>query len=80
MGSFAKKLGWRNDTLHVCSVAWKAYKPEMLDQGSSPVLANVRFLLGGFHTVMLSENLEMIRQMLGNIWKMLTTFILSPTL
>jgi len=72
-----KELGWKDDNLHGCPVAWKAYKPEMLDQGSLPVLAHVRFPLGGFHMVMLSENPEMIRQNLGDIWKMLTTVDLN---
>ena len=45
----------------------------MLDRGGLPVLAHVRFPLGGFHMVMLSENPEMIQQNLDQIWKMLTT-------
>ncbi|MBL4883752.1 MAG: hypothetical protein JKY95_04325 [Planctomycetaceae bacterium] len=66
-------LNWEEDQLHGCNVAWKAYQPKMLDLGGLPVLAHVRFPLGGFHMVMLSENPEMIRENLDDIWKMLTT-------
>jgi len=68
-----KQLGWKDDDLHGCDTAWNAFRPDMLDSGGLPVLAHVRFPLGGFHMVMLSEHPEMIRQRLGMIWKMLTT-------
>ncbi len=67
------ELGWKDENLHGAQQAWNAFKPEMLDQGSLPVLAHVRFPLGGYHMVILSENREMISQNLADIWKMLTT-------
>jgi hypothetical protein len=68
-----KRLGWQDDNLHGCDEAWKAFRPSMLDGGGLPVLAHVRFPLGGFHMVLLSEHPEMVQQRLGQIWKMLTT-------
>lgn len=68
-----KQLGWQDHDLHGCDEAWKAFRPEMLDVGGLPVLAHVRFPLGGFHMVLLSEHPEMVQQRLGQIWKMLTT-------
>ena len=64
--------GWQDDQLHGCDEAWKLYRPTMLDRGGLPVLAHVRFPLGGIHMVLLSEQTEMIRRHLPMIWEMLT--------
>lgn len=68
-----QQAGWQDENLHGCDMAWNAFHPSMLDQGSLAVLAHVRFPLGGFHMVLLSEDPEMIQQRLDQIWKMLTT-------
>ncbi|MFV2065881.1 MAG: hypothetical protein ACC645_02805 [Pirellulales bacterium] len=72
-----RELGWQDENLHGCDVAWDAFQPSMLDQSSLAVLAHVRFPLGGFHMVLLSEDPKMIQQRLGPIWKMLTTVDLT---
>ena len=64
---------WQEENLHGCVQAWNLFRPEMLDKGGLPVLAHVRFPLGGFHMVLLSEDDEMIEKQMEAIWKMLTT-------
>ncbi len=68
-----KQLGWQDANLHGAEEAWNAFHPDMLNLGGLPTLAHVRFPLGGFHMLMLSEQPELIRQRLGSIWKMFTT-------
>ncbi len=67
------RWGWPGRHLHGCAEAWRLFRPEMLDHGGLPELAHVRFPLGGMHTVLLSEDAEMIRSHLPQIWQMLTT-------
>ncbi len=67
------QLGWQDDELHGCDEAWNAYRSDMLDRGGLAVLAHVRFPLGGFHMILLSEQPDVIRKRLGSIWKMLSS-------
>ena len=68
-----KKWKWEDDELHGSEDAWNKFEPAMLDDRSLAVLAHVRFPLGGFHMVLMSEHPEMIRVHLARIWKMLNT-------
>jgi len=66
-----------DDDLHGAHQAWKLFRSEMLDDGSLPVLAHVRFPLGAMHMVLLTEDTAMIRSHLPQIWEMLTRVDLS---
>ncbi len=69
-----KQFGWDDAELHGALDAWRKFKPAFLDQRSPlAALAHVRFPLGGFHMVLLSERRGLIAQYLPDIWKMLTT-------
>ncbi len=67
------QLAWKADNLSGCAEAWESFQPAMLEQGGLAVLAHVRFPLGGFHMLMLSEQPETIRRHFPMIWNMLTT-------
>ena len=62
---------WTDSELHGAEEAWSMFRPSMLDETSLAVLAHVRFPLGGFHMVLMSEHPEMIRARLAPIWQML---------
>ena len=62
---------WTDSELHGAEEAWSMFRPAMLDETSLAVLAHVRFPLGGFHMVLMSERPEMIRAHLAPVWKML---------
>jgi len=67
---------WPGDELHGSEAAWSRFQPAMLDD-SLAVLAHVRFPLSGFHMVLLSEQPDMIRTYLVQIWRMLNTVDLA---
>ncbi len=74
----AKKYHWGGAELKGAKSAWGLFRPEMLDEkGGLTALAHVRFPLGGYHLVLMSEREELIRRDLPTIWKMLTTFDLQ---
>ncbi len=72
-----KELDWKDGELHGCREAWDRFRPAVLGLGSLPVLAHVRFPLGGFHMVMLSEDRTLIEEYRSSIRKMLTSVDLS---
>ena len=70
----ARKYGWGTSELRGAEAAWNLFRPEMLDErGGLTALAHVRFPLGGYHLVLMSERAELIRHDLPTIWRMLTT-------
>jgi hypothetical protein len=71
-----RKWNWQGDELHGSKEAWAGFQPAMLDDGLA-VLAHVRFPLAGFHMVLMSENPEMIRANLSQIWEMLNAVDLA---
>jgi len=72
-----RALGWPDENLHGCDEAWRLYRPSVLDIGNLAVLAHVRFPLGGYHMVLLSEEPTLVEPRLSAIWRMLTTVDLS---
>ena len=69
-----RQYAWGASELHGAGVAWNLFRPEMLDEKDGlTVLAHVRFPLGGFYLVLMSERDELIRRDLPAIWQMLTT-------
>ena len=65
---------WGESELRGADAAWDLFRPEMLDDGNGlTALAHVRFPLGGFHLVLMSEGAELIRRNLPTIREMLTT-------
>jgi hypothetical protein len=66
-----EKWKWGDGQLHGAVDAWNRFEPAMLDDSPLAVLAHVRFPLGGFHMVLMSEHPEMIRPHLARIWRML---------
>ncbi|MBL7040640.1 MAG: hypothetical protein ISR77_18535 [Pirellulaceae bacterium] len=72
--ALADKYNWDGSELPGAEAAWSRFRPEMLDdKGGLTALAHVRFPLGGYHLVLMSERAELIRRDLPTIWKMLTT-------
>ena len=70
----ARKYRWNSPNLHGADAAWNLFHPKMLDgKGGLAALSHVRFPLGGYHLVLMSERPEMIRHEMPSIWKMLTT-------
>ncbi len=70
----ARESRWGTSELSGADAAWNLFRPEMLDDESGlTALAHVRFPLGGYHLVLMSEREELIRRDLPKIWKMLTT-------
>jgi hypothetical protein len=68
------KYGWGDSELRGAERAWNLFQPKMLEeQGGLTALAHVRFPLGGYHLVLMSQRAELIRRDLPTIWKMLTT-------
>ncbi len=72
-----QRWDWPDDDLHGAHQAWKLFRPEMLENGSLPILAHVRFPLGAMHMVLLTEDAAMIREHLPQVWEMLTRVDLS---
>ena len=68
---------WEDSDLHGAEKAWSMFRPAMLDETSLAVLAHVRFPLGGFHMVLMSEHPGMIRAHLAPIWTMLNVVDLN---
>jgi hypothetical protein len=69
-----RKYGWGSSELPGAEAAWSLFRPEMLEEKDGlTALAHVRFPLGGYHLVLMSERAELIRRDLPTIWKMLTT-------
>lgn len=68
-------FAWDDAELRGCDIAWNKFTPSMLDHEDAGLaaLAHVRFPLGGFHMVLLSENPKLIRERAATIWKMLRT-------
>lgn len=67
-------LGWGDVDLHGCMEAWRKFDSSFLDRGIPLAqLAHVRFPLGGFHMVLLSEHRDLVARYLPDIWRMLTT-------
>ncbi len=62
---------WPGRELHGADEAWSLFRPAMLDGPPLAVLAHVRFPLGGFYMVLMSEHPDMIRSHLAQIWRML---------
>lgn len=74
----ARKSHWDGAELRGAKSAWNLFRPEMLDErGGLTALAHVRFPLGGYHLVLMSEREELIRRDLPTIWQMLTTVDLN---
>lgn len=71
----SKDFDWEDSELRGAEMAWSKFRPAMLDsdEKSLAALAHVRFPLGGFHMVLLSEDRELIRSHLPTSWKMLST-------
>ena len=68
------RYDWGGAELHGAAAAWKLFRPQMLDEKDGlTALAHVRFPLGGFHLVLMSEREELIRRDLPTIWQMLTS-------
>ncbi|MDB4459301.1 hypothetical protein N9059_01895, partial [bacterium] len=63
---------WPDTELHGSNIANRLFEPAMLKDGLA-TLAHVRFPLGGYHMVMMSEHPELIRKHLTQIWQMLTS-------
>jgi len=61
---------WTDRELHGAEMAWRMFRPDMLGD-SLAVLAHVRFPLGGYYMVLLSDRPEMIGPHLGQMWEML---------
>ncbi len=74
-----RTFGWKDADLHGCVEAWNGFEPSMLDHKDASLagLAHVRFPLGGFHMVLLSENESMIAEHTPSIWNMLRTMDLE---
>ncbi len=69
-----RKHNWGDSELRGAESAWNLFRPEMLDErGGLATLAHVRFPLGGYHLVLMSDRAELIRRDMPTIWKMLTT-------
>ncbi len=65
---------WRAPELSGAKAAWSLFRAEMLDETDGlTALAHVRFPLGGYHLVLMSERAELIRRDLPTIWNMLTS-------
>lgn len=70
----ATKHDWETSELLGAEEAWSLFRPKMLDDRDGlPALAHVRFPLGGYHLVLMSQRDELIGRHLPTIWKMLTT-------
>ena len=68
----ANKYGWNGPELPGAEAAWERYRPELLDESAGlAALAHVRFPLGGYHLVLMSERSELIKRHLSTIWDML---------
>jgi len=70
-----QEFGWDDSELRGAEMAWNKFQPGFLDHAESGLaaLAHVRFPLGGFHMVLLSEQPEMIQTHLPSVWEMLRT-------
>jgi hypothetical protein len=69
-----RKNGWSAPELSGAKAAWNLFRPEMLDDTDGlTALAHVRFPLGCYHLVLMSERAELIRRDLPTIWSMLKT-------
>lgn len=70
-----ENLDWGDDELRGAAMAWDKFKPGMLDHKDRGMaaLAHVRFPLGGYHMVLLSEEPQLVREHLPAIWAMLNT-------
>lgn len=69
------EFGWGVAELHGARAAWEKFTPSMLESKDRALatLAHVRFPLGGFYMVLLSEQPGLIRQYWPATWQMLTT-------
>lgn len=74
-----KDFNWDDEELRGAAIAWNKFKPGFLDHKESGLaaLAHVRFPLGGFHMVLLSEQPEMIQTHFADVWNMLSTVDLN---
>jgi hypothetical protein len=72
-------FAWDDGELRGAEVAWKKFRPEMLDhkEAGLAALAHVRFPLGGFHMVLLSEQEDLIRRHVPDLWQMLNSVDLN---
>lgn len=70
-----RDFNWDDSELRGASIAWNKFRPEFLDhkERGLAALAHVRFPLGGFHMVLLSEEPELIQTHLEATWNMLRT-------
>jgi len=70
-----KEFNWEDRELRGASLAWNKFRPEFLDHKESGLaaLAHVRFPLGGFHMVLLSEEPALIQAHLKETWNLLRT-------
>jgi hypothetical protein len=78
----AKTCNWESNSLQGCEMAWKKFQPSFFDINDgiikgSAMLAHVRFPLGGFHMVILSEHKDLIKKYTPKIWEMLNTVDLT---
>lgn len=66
-------FSWGDSELRGARAAWDRFDPAMLehDEKGLAALAHVRFPLGGFHMVLLSENETLIRQYASRVQEML---------
>ena len=72
--ALANKYNWSDTELRGAEQAWSLFRPEMLNEKSGlTALAHVRFPLGGYHLVLMTERDTLIRRHLPSLWKMLTT-------
>ncbi len=71
--ALARKYNWEGEELKGADAAWNRFRPEVLNEkGGLASLAHVRFPLGGYHLVLMSERPELINHHLPTIWKLLT--------
>ena len=69
-----RQCHWNAAELPGADAAWSLYRPEMLEkQNGLTTLAHIRFPLGGYHLVLMSERADLISRKLSMIWGMLTT-------
>ncbi len=70
-----KSFNWGDSELRGAAMAWEKFRPGMLDSENRGLaaLAHVRFPLGGFHMVLLSEDKTLIQAHLASVWNMLRT-------
>ncbi|MEK6645728.1 MAG: hypothetical protein AABY84_03520 [Candidatus Firestonebacteria bacterium] len=80
----AQACNWEGTSLQGCEIAWKKFQPSFLDMAdwkiaSAASLSHIRFPLGGFHMVMLSEHKEMIKKYVPYVWDMINIVDLKKT-